>query len=375
MKKTQLYLLSSGLFLLLLLVVFVVAELGLRYSVLRDATESRDHVRETDYMPVKLKNNYQGVFWGIPFSTNQYGFRDEEDFPKTPAADEFRILSLGDSIGFGLGIPASAHYTKVLERGLNGMGASRRFHVVNAAGQGYSPSNYYVYLQNEGLELAPNMVIADIEMCTVITNEALLHWVTDPATPETPAAVRGGRYVVGWDGNMLATFALGGYFFEKTYVYTDLLRRFLNLMYRASPTEPFRSQMTEGVSYYSLGFDKYVLNEQRLESGWHKTFGSLRAIHKLLDEKGISFRLMIIPSRYMFEEEAPAWRAYARRLMERGLRRVRELDIPHQDFTEPVANGGGKSLYYDFAHMTEEGNRVLGDALFEQLAEGLDSRF
>ena len=40
-----------------------------------------------------------------------------------------------------------------------------------------------------------------------------------------------------------------------------------------------------------------------------------------------------------------------------------------------MANGGGKSLYYDFAHMTEEGNRVVGDALFEQLAEGLDSRF
>ena len=106
---------------------------------------------------------------------------------------------MGDSIGFGLGIPAHAHYTKVLERQLN-KNSRRRHHVVNAAGQGYSPSSYYVYLQNEGLKLQPDMVIVDMELCSVISNEALLRWEVDPTKPGAPVAVQGGAIPggLGW---------------------------------------------------------------------------------------------------------------------------------------------------------------------------------
>ncbi len=274
--KLRLYILGISVFLLLLAALFSFGELLLRYSILQESTESRDHVSETFYMPVKLKTNYQGVFWGILFNTDHYGFRDEPNFEKIPKPDVHRILSLGDSIGFGLGIPASAHYTKVLERRLNEKEPSHKFHIVNAAGQGYSPSSYYVYLKHEGLELRPKMVIVDIEMCSVITNEALLHWETDPEDPDTPLAVRGGRYLVSWDGRLLATYSQGGYFLEKTYLYTNLLRRFLNLMYRLSPTAPFRDRNEKGISYYDLGFDRYILDEARLESGWKKTFRALK---------------------------------------------------------------------------------------------------
>jgi hypothetical protein len=217
------------------------------------------------------------------------------------------------------------------------------------------------------------MVIADMEMCTVISNEALLHWELDPENSAVPRAIRGGRYLVSWDGKLLATCSAGGYFFEKTYVYTVMLRRFLNLMYRISPPAPFRDQNRTGVSYYHLGFDRYLLNEERLESGWEKTFGSLRAMHALLEAKGIPFLLMIMPSRYMFDDDAGPWRDYAQRLMERGVNRARQLSIPHIDFTESVQAGGGESLYFDFAHMTSEGNRVVGETLFQHLAVDLGS--
>jgi hypothetical protein len=368
MRKLQLYLLSLGFFLAVFFVVFWAVELPLRYWTLKDSTESRDHVHEASYMPVKFKGNYSGTFWGVPFRTNKYGFRDEPDFPPDPEPGEYRILSLGDSIGFGLGIPSEDHYTKVAERQLNQLPSTVAFNIVNAAGQGYSPSSYYLYLLHEGLELRPHMVIADIEMCTVITNEALLGWVPDQETSSLPRTLRGGRYLVCWDGNLLATAAAGGYFFEKTYVYTNLLRRFLNLMYRVSPPEPFRDQTRLGVTYYSLGFDRYVLDQERLESGWHKTFASLLGMQELLETEGIHFLLMIIPSRYMFEPEETPQKEFARKLMERGVARAQELGIHHIDFTEAVGTSGGENLYYDFAHLTSLGNRFVGDQLFDELA-------
>jgi len=369
-RKLKLTLLSVAFFALVFALAFGVAELLLRRSVIKSSLERRDHVVELPYMPTKFKPNYSGVFWKVPFKTNRYGFRDEPDFPPERQPGVFRILSHGDSIGFGLGIPAANHYTKALERHLNERGGALRYHVVNAAGQGYSPSGYYVYMTHDGRALQFDMMIVDIEMCTVVTNEALLHWETDPRDPAVPTRIYGGRYVVGWDGNMLATCASGGYWFEKTYVYTDLLRRTLTLMFRLSPTEPFKSERDKGVTYYNLGFDKYLLDDARLESGWNKAFGALKGLQRICRQRGVPFLVMIFPSRFMYEEP-DSYRDYATQLMRRGLARAEDEGLPFLDLTEPVREGGGASLYYDFAHMTSEGNRVVGDALYKRVAADL----
>lgn len=370
-KKRKLLLLSLGLFLVLFLAVLVGAELLIRHSVLSSSTERRDHVYERPYLPVKIKPHYEGVFWKVPFKTNNYGFRDEPDMTAADPPGTFRILSLGDSIGFGLGIPASDHYTKVLQRHLNAGGKSVDFHVVNAAGQGYSPSGYYVFMTHEGRELQFDMMIVDIEMCTVVTNEAMLYWATDPAHPDVPDRVVGGRYVVGWDGNMLATCATDDHFYEKTYVYTDFLRRWLTLMFRIAPTEPFAHERRDGVTYYNLGFDKYELDNERIAGGWRKAFGALKGLQELCEERHVPFRVLIMPSRYMFEPKGGKRRAFATDLMQRGVARAAKEGLHFIDFTQPVAQGGGTDLYYDFAHMTAQGNKVVGDALFESVGPGL----
>jgi lysophospholipase L1-like esterase len=364
MTKTRLYLFSLALFLVLFAAVLLSAELLLRHVTLRSAEESRDHVIQTAYQPAQARPNWQGSIWGIPFRTNHYGFRDEEDFDAVPAPDEYRILSLGDSIGYGLGIPSPAHYTKVAEELLNQGTLSPRYRVVNAGGLGYSPSGYHVYLRHEGLRLQPDLVIVEIELCNDVTDEALLRWVVDPGPGGSLAAVRGGRYVVGWDGNLLATWAVGTpYFFEKSYVYTDLLRRSLNLLYRLSPTEPFKSQSEKGIGYYSLGFDRYLLNEQRIESGWERLFGALDQTKQMVENQGASFLLMIVPSRFIFEEHSGSWQTFAAGLVQRARTEAGKRDIPFLDLTPFVGSGGGANLYLDFAHLTEAGNRVVGEAL------------
>lgn len=362
MTRSRLYLLSVGLFVVSFLVVFSASELLVRYVHLKDVrSEKRDHVVKTPYMPVKLKGNYQGLVWGRAFSTNRYGFRGEPDFEPKPEEGEFRILSLGDSIAFGLGIEAGDHYTKVLERNLNDLATGGRFRVINAGGQGYSPSGYYVYLKHEGLRFGPRMVLVEIELCNDITDEALLRWELDKAASGLPDRISGGRYVVGWDGNFLATYAVGLPFLEGTYTYTVLLRRLLNLLYQIRPSEPFHSR--PGVTYYSLGFDRFLLHGERIESGWEKTFASLEGIQALLQNKGIQFLLMIIPARYIFEQESGAYGVFARELVDRAVRLARQKDIPYLDFRDALEAGGGARLYFDFAHLTEEGNQVVGEEL------------
>ena len=166
MRKLKLYLLSLAFFLVLAFVVFWAVELPLRYWVLKDSTESRDHVHETSYMPVKFKGNYSGTFWGVPFKTNQYGFRDEPDFPKTPEPGEYRILSLGDSIGFGYcnesRVIAIEHtFSSVLEDELNrsGLGSYDRVEVLNLSVSGYDTLQEVEFLKEKGLAYGPDVVL------------------------------------------------------------------------------------------------------------------------------------------------------------------------------------------------------------------------
>jgi len=363
----KLYLLSLLLFSLAFAIIFGIVELSLRHVHSGEGGETRDHLVEPDYMPAKMQPHYQGRIWGVPFKTNRYGLRDEEDFPENPAPGEYRVLSLGDSIAFGLGVLTDAHYTKRLERRLNQENPDARYRVINGAGPGFSPSGYYLYLKNEGLRLKPRLVIVEIELCNDVTDEALVRWEARPGEPESLDRVRGGRYIVGWDGNLLATYCRGPYFFEKTYTYTHVIRRVLNLLNRISPSEPFAT--VAGVTYYSLGFDRYLLDRDRIEQGWRRVFAALEKTDQLLKLNQTQFLLVIMPTQYMFDPASGPYGRFADALVKRAVAEAQRRSLPYLDMTETMRSGGGKSLYFDFAHPTEQGNQVIADELHKVLNE------
>lgn len=363
-SKVQLYLLSLALFGGLGLASAVTAELILRWSSVNNAAEKLDHVEAAEYTPIRFRGNYQGSLWGIPFHTNRFGFRDEPEFSEEPETNEYRILSLGDSIGFGLGIQSEEHYTKVLERALNRDSRRVDFRVINAGGQGYSPSGYYVYLRNEGLKLKPDLVIIEAEICNDTSDEALLRWGKTDREGH-PKKIMGGRYVVSWDGKQLGTYATRGFFFEKTYLYTNLARRALNLARKIFPQEPWSRRPGARV-YYSLGFDQFLLDEERLEEGHERLFAALSGTVRLLEDEGIKCLIMIMPSRYLYQD-AHDYTLFASTLYEEALESARKHDLPCLDMYGTIKNSGGEALFIDFAHLTGEGNRAIGLELHNQL--------
>jgi hypothetical protein len=346
--------------------ILVVLEIFFCWRAHRSSSEGRDHVVETEYLPVKFKPNYQGEMWGVSYSTNSYGFRDEPDFPAERQRGEKRVFSMGDSIGFGVGIKAEEHYCKVAERLIQKRFPQVDLKIINASGQGYSPSGYYVYLRNEGIHLNPAMVIVEIELCNDLTDEALLRWESDGGP--YPAAVTGGRYRVAWDGNLLGTYSLGNYPWEKTYVYTDLLRRSLNLLNRSAPS-PLFTTTPGGSIYYSLGFDRFLLDQARIEDGWARLLGALKATNELCSAHQIPFLVLLMPSRHVFEDIAPDHRDLALSLLTRAESEVRARGIPLVNMRPAIVAAGGSTVYFDFAHLTAEGNRPVGETLAEPVAQ------
>jgi hypothetical protein len=365
-RKAKLLCLSLTIFVILLAILFGCLELTFRYLDLKNVTELPYHGETGTYVPLIMKKNYRGMIGGILVTMNRYGLRDEPDFNPNPSMDEFRILSMGDSVAFGLGIQASDCYAKVLDRRLNEAGGPIKYNVINSAGPGYSPSFYYLFLKNEALQWHPRMVLMEIELCNDVTDEALLRWETDPEAPNRPVRLKGGRYVVAWDGILLSAYIRGPYFYEKTYTYVELSRRFFDILYRFAPTEPFHSDSS--VTYYILGYDRYLLDRQRLEYGWEHLFGALQATQQLLRERNIPFLLLIMPSRHIYRKnEGRNTDRFARGLVTRASAQAKAFGIPFIDFTDIIGAGGGEKLYRDDIHLTEQGNLAVGNALFDHI--------
>ncbi len=92
---------------------------------------------------------------GISF-TNSLGLRGDEIPPK--AADEFRILSLGESTTFAGRLALEQSYSGLLQHGLGSVGG-KRLRVINAGVPGYTLFQGVTYLRLHGFALQPDAVM------------------------------------------------------------------------------------------------------------------------------------------------------------------------------------------------------------------------
>jgi lysophospholipase L1-like esterase len=116
------------------------------------------HQHDSTYGTV-LKSNIVAPFvFGTHVATNSLGLRDQEFGAKR--ADEFRILSLGDSYAMGFGLELEQSYGKVLERGLKRSFPAVTFSVINAGVDGYNTRQMRMSFQRLRQRLQPDFVLA-----------------------------------------------------------------------------------------------------------------------------------------------------------------------------------------------------------------------
>lgn len=96
--------------------------------------------------------------WGHEVRWNSLGFRDDE--PATPRRpDVTRIVFVGDSITFGVGVAKDARVTEVLERRLHAHHPERRFEVLNLGRSGAGTVEMLEILEEHLDALAPDLIV------------------------------------------------------------------------------------------------------------------------------------------------------------------------------------------------------------------------
>lgn len=88
--------------------------------------------------------------------TNSLGLRSKE--LSGNKENEFRILSLGESSTFGMGVKQEETYSALVEKDLQSVDG-KSLHVINAGMPGYSLFQGFMYLKHRGIKLKPDAVM------------------------------------------------------------------------------------------------------------------------------------------------------------------------------------------------------------------------
>ncbi len=193
----------------------------------------------------------------VPVRTNSLGLRDAEILPEKPAG-ELRVLALGDSFTFGLGVPGDAAWPEVLERLLAGeRGGTPR--VVNGgfAGGGFRPSGYLPWLESTGLTLEPDAIV--------------LGFCLNDIHPRVPMAILSPPVVRPW---------LGG------------VSTLLNRVQRALHVRTHERELARlGPEVARRAMQRFLVEDGE----WAKTQAALSEMERLLGERGIPFLVAVFP--------------------------------------------------------------------------------
>jgi hypothetical protein len=94
--------------------------------------------------------------------TNSKRIRSQKEIPYSKPSETYRILCLGDSVFFGIGVNNNELFSNHLENLLNVSKNKTRYEVINASAVGWGLLEYATFLKNEGYKYSPDLVILSI---------------------------------------------------------------------------------------------------------------------------------------------------------------------------------------------------------------------
>lgn len=354
MKNIRNLLANGFLLLLTLLLLFLLAE-GITRLVMPNSVKLRQMHQLDEKLGYRLvphfAMNYQTSDFTSSIKINSEGLRDRE-YPKTKDLKTFRILVLGDSFTFGLGVNIEESYPKVLETMLNqsskGSGA-RTYEVINAGVAGYGTEQEYLYLQELQQRYEPDIVIVGL-----YSNDV------DDVMKGIPAAITKQKLK------------------NRSYFLSYLRGIQILLQTETFMKKNFSSSIG---SIFEIYQDKHT---PQFEKALHMTKGYLLKIRDFSRSRGARTLVVIIP--FCFEIDSVEWERkgighlYTDDFFNKNMARFSESfmefgkskKLPTLPLLPVLRSTKLRPVYFTRdPHWTREGHRIAAESIFTYLQKGL----
>jgi lysophospholipase L1-like esterase len=314
------------------LIITLIAEAGLRVAGLGHSYESEADTYQTSSnsdLVFTLRPGYRGYSEGTEVSISSQGLRDREYAPGRQASTA-RLLMLGDSVTFGVGVLAEETFSKQLEQLLNAASQDRRFEAINAGIPGYNTVQERARLQEIGAHVQPDLVVLTFVVNDLLDSFSIFNQAYNPTGPLAPAKQWLRRNV-------------------------RLVRFYQNISWRAAeaarrenaPDEPVRRR------------------ERVLER-----FAEINRIARISAEQGARFALVLYPDN-LSQFVTPGSDGQRLTVREELLRFANEQGYPVLDLTEAVGDVRDQRArtmrLKEDPHPSPTGHRAIAEALFRFL--------
>ncbi len=307
--------------------MFIILEVGFR--VYLNWIESKQ-----DTIVKKIKDKTLGYrlepgFKG-KYKINSYGFRDYE-YSENKPDNTLRIVNIGDSLTFGLGLKLESVYSKVMEKKMNcTLNTHKNYEVLNLGIFGYNTIQEYYLLKNEGLRFQPDIILLgfyynDSDLAKSLEKNGLLEKSNEDRS-WTDVSLR--------DWLKKSKLLL----FVKTSILRDILHTNLNSI---------PSYMNARVHETNWGTMKEYLNKMKL----------------LCKTNDIDFVIVNFPSQFQLDFHESDW------LIQKDISNFcLKESIPFLDLTPFFVAQKEKELFVDEdSHPSRIGSQIASDAIFDFL--------
>lgn len=291
----------------------------------------------------KHRPNTMDFLAHTPVTINGLGLRGPEVSPTKPP-NVYRILFLGDSVTFGVGIADDGD--TIAQRVAEHLAKTsmRAVETVNAGVCGYSPWQEHHYLQNEGLSLAPDMVVTNFVLNDVTEKFNLPQF--GGTTPNMELVHASASQLPPWLAHS------GLHFVAKT----------IAAHYRFGRSPHKTATLTEALGVKTLCTRP---DDPTVQYAWRVTLENVEKIRRTAASAGAANLLVVYP--YAFQLDAGQSTIPQQVVLEYA----RTHDLPALDllplFRSAIQSGRytTKELFADFSHPTPAGAMLAAEAIAE----------
>lgn len=211
---------------------------------------------------------------------NSLGLRGSEDDSKKDA-NTVRVLGIGDSVTFGLGVPSEATFLKVLEQLLQRR-QDRTFQVMNGAVVGYNTFQEFISLRDKGVSLNPDAVILGF---------VLNDW-RGRSNINAGGFFSKRLYSNTFDGVTGIAEHLLMILERRSFLFSAVVSRMEDLTHRLWPQTIFTKET------YRVLLDQNFRKNPVVAPGWNEARASLLNIAALTKSRGIRLLVVVLPGRW-----------------------------------------------------------------------------